>query len=474
MPLIDEPFKRVAVDLVGPLYPVTDRSNRYILTLVDYATRYPEAVALSGIETERVAEALVDIICRVGVPQEMLTDMSSQFTFQLMMEVSRLISMKQLTTTVYHPICNGLDERFNGSIKLMVKRMCAERPKAWDKYINPLLFAYREIPQESLKFSPFELVYGRSVIGPMTILKELWTKEISDPEIKSTYQFVIDLRDKLESTCKLAKENLKSASSKYKVLYDKTAKVRNLKVGDKVLVLLPTDKNKLLMQWKGPFPTVGKIGNADYRVDMNGKIKTYHANLLKRYMDRINPESLDNGHNTLPVVNTAAIHLEEECDDAKGELEKLPVTISSENPEQVDINPMLSDEQQQQVKKLLNEFTDVLSDKPGSTHLLQHGIKITTDTPIKLKPYPIPFSIKETVIDEVRKMIDMGIIERSESPYSSPIVIVKKKDKTNRFCIDLRSLNKHTVFDAELMPNSEDMFSKLAGHKYISRIDLSK
>jgi len=107
-------------------------------------------------------------------------------------------------------------------------------------------------------------VYGRSVRGPMTILKELWTKEISDPEIKSTYQFVIDLRDKLESTCKLAKENLKLASSKYKVLYDRTAKVRNLKVGDKVLVFLPTDKNKLLMQWKGPFPIVGKIGNADY------------------------------------------------------------------------------------------------------------------------------------------------------------------------------------------------------------------
>jgi len=149
MPLIDEPFKRVAVDLVGPLYPLTDRGNRYILTLVDYATRYPEAVALSGIETERVAEALVDIFCRVGVPQEMLTDMGSQFTSHLMMEVSRLISMKQLTTTVYHPICNGLVERFNGSLKLMLKRMCAERPKDWDKYINPLLFAYREIPQES-------------------------------------------------------------------------------------------------------------------------------------------------------------------------------------------------------------------------------------------------------------------------------------------------------------------------------------
>ena len=58
MPLIDEPFQRVAVDLVGPLFPSTDKGNRYILTLVDYATRYSEVIALPNIETERVAEAL--------------------------------------------------------------------------------------------------------------------------------------------------------------------------------------------------------------------------------------------------------------------------------------------------------------------------------------------------------------------------------------------------------------------------------
>ena len=105
MPLIDEPFQRVAVDLVGPIQPATTKGNRYILTLVDYATRFPEAVPLSNIETERVAEALVDIFCRVGVPREMLSDMGSQFTSGLMSEVSRLVSMKHLTTTPYHPIC---------------------------------------------------------------------------------------------------------------------------------------------------------------------------------------------------------------------------------------------------------------------------------------------------------------------------------------------------------------------------------
>ena len=94
MPLIDEPFQRVAVDLVGPLSPVTEKGNRYILTLVDYATRYPEAIALPGIETERVAEALMEMFSRIGVPREMLTDMGSQFTSSLMSEVSRLISLK--------------------------------------------------------------------------------------------------------------------------------------------------------------------------------------------------------------------------------------------------------------------------------------------------------------------------------------------------------------------------------------------
>jgi hypothetical protein len=173
MPVIDIPFRRVAVDIVGPLVPITDKGTRYILTLVDYATRYPEAVALPSIETERVAEALVEVFCRVGFPREILMDRGAQFTSGVMAEMSRLISVKQLMTTPYHPMCNGLVERFNGTLKLMLKRLCAERPRDWDRYLGPALFAYREVPQESSRFSPFELLYGWPVRGPMTILKRV-------------------------------------------------------------------------------------------------------------------------------------------------------------------------------------------------------------------------------------------------------------------------------------------------------------
>ena len=95
---------------------------------MDYVTRYPEAVALQSIEAERVEEALVEMYSRVGVPAEMPTDMGSQFASGVMKEVSRFSSLKQMTTTLYNPACNGLVEKFNGTLKQMLKRMCIEIP----------------------------------------------------------------------------------------------------------------------------------------------------------------------------------------------------------------------------------------------------------------------------------------------------------------------------------------------------------
>ena len=65
IPLIDKPFKKVAIDLVGPIAPTSDKAHRYILTLMDYATRYPEAVPLKNIDTQTVAEALLNLYSRV-------------------------------------------------------------------------------------------------------------------------------------------------------------------------------------------------------------------------------------------------------------------------------------------------------------------------------------------------------------------------------------------------------------------------
>ena len=117
------PFKRVAVDISGPVAPLSEARYRYILTLVIYVTRYPEAVSLKKITTETVAEALLSIYSRVGIPEEVFTDQGTQFKPECMQEVSRLLSIKGLTSTPCHPICNGLVERWNGILKSMLKRL---------------------------------------------------------------------------------------------------------------------------------------------------------------------------------------------------------------------------------------------------------------------------------------------------------------------------------------------------------------
>ena len=79
------------------------------------------------------------------------------------------------------------------TLKQMLRRMYTERPKDWDNYLPALLLAIREVPQESLGFSPFELLYGRNVNGPMAILRELWSGKAPDEQVLSTYQYVIEL-----------------------------------------------------------------------------------------------------------------------------------------------------------------------------------------------------------------------------------------------------------------------------------------
>ena len=108
--------------------------------------------------------------------------------------------------------------------------------------MNPLLFAYWEVPQESTGFAPFELLFGRTVRGPMQILRQLWTKDNTLEEIKTSYQYVFELREKTEQILKIAREELERAQGKYKVYCTKR---RTLSAGDRVLILLPTESNKL-------------------------------------------------------------------------------------------------------------------------------------------------------------------------------------------------------------------------------------
>ena len=469
-PLIDTPFDRIAVDIVGPIVPCSARGHRYILVVVDYASKYPEAVPVKSIEAERVAEELVNIYTRLGFPREVLTDQGGQFISNVMKEVSRLLSIKGLVTTPYNPKCNGLVERFNGTLKMMLKKMCDEKPKDWDRYIAPLLFAYRETPQESTGFAPFEILFGRTVRGPMQILKELWTKDLEQPETKSTYQYVLDLRDRLENTCKIVRDAVEKAKVKHKTYYDKKARSRQYDEGDEVLLLLPTDKNKLLMQWKGPYKIVKKQSRMDYTIDLGTRLKTFHINLLKKYIrrDEIVDKCQANAtvdvtqpEQIMQIVCTAVVE-ESDCDmdeqdhdnggiliTSKNNLIPLPTVEQTETYKDVQVNPKLEKEQINLIKEIDEDFQDVLSDIPSRSKVGCHGVKLTDHKTVRRKPYPVPHALRPGVEEELNKMEKLGIIERCESPYASPLVVVRTPGKKDRYAVDYRFINEKTVFDAE-------------------------
>jgi len=191
MPIIGVPFQRVGIALIGHISPASSFGCRFVLTVVDYATRYPEAVALKGIITQEVAEALCKIFSRVGIPSQIVSDQGSRFVSVVMKELYRLLSIQRVTSSPYHPQCNGVVERFNGTLKSMLKKLCVERPTDWDRYVEAVLFAYREVKQDTLGFSPLELLYGRTVTGPMAILRELWSKEIQKKKRRAHFSMIL-------------------------------------------------------------------------------------------------------------------------------------------------------------------------------------------------------------------------------------------------------------------------------------------
>ena len=483
MPLMTTPFHKIAIDLVGPITPVSSQGNRYILTCVDYATRWPEAVALPSIDTERVAEALVSIFCRLGFPKEILSDRGSQFTSNLMREVCRLISVRQAFTTPYHPMANGLNEKFNGTLKAMLRKMCQERPNDWDRYLPAVLFAYREVPQASTGFSPFELLYGRTVNGPVKLLKELWTNVGDADDLHNTYEYVTRLRNRLEETCSLVENSLKEASVKYKHHYDKKARKKPFDVGDKVLLLLPTDSNKLLLNWKGPFQITEKVGDLDYKIKISeDKSKIFHANLLKKYESRVVCGTAAEGVAADVTVDGAAD--KGEClsvsviESNDTYFDDVPIETCEINEQEdftmVEINPELSTHQIVELQDLICEYKDIFSDKPGRTSLVKHVIKVTDHTPIRERPYPIPFSTREALQNEIENMLQEGIIEKSCTEYCAPIVMVKKPDGSFRFCVNYKKLNKVTKFDCEPMNKPEDIIVTLREKTLFSKIDFCK
>jgi len=162
-PTPDARFDVVHIDLVGPLPP--SRGYTYLLTCVDRFTRWPEAIPLSNISAETVAQAFLSgWIARFGVPSTLITDRGRQFESQLWHTLMQLLGIKRARTTSYHPQSNGMVERFHRQLKGALKAQ--PQPDAWMDSLPLVLLGIRTALKEDIASTTAEMVYGTTLRLP--------------------------------------------------------------------------------------------------------------------------------------------------------------------------------------------------------------------------------------------------------------------------------------------------------------------
>ena len=126
------------------------------------------------------------------------------------------------------------------------------------------------------------------------------------------------------------------------------------------------------------------------------------------------------------------------------------------------------------VDEIIKEFPDVFKEEKilSTTHITECDIDTGNHKPIKQRAYRTPLQKRKVIEEELDKMLESGVIEPSNSNWSSPVTVQPKKDGTNRFCIDFRRINEITADEITVLPRIQDIFDSLGRKKFFTTIDL--
>lgn len=159
VPSVAVPFERWALDFMGP-YDVTSSGNRYILTAIDYATRWVVCSAVPEATNETVVSFLHNLITDHGCPTEIITDRGKAFLAKAVEDFCRKHKIVRLITTPYHPQTNGMVERMHAMLGHALTTLTNGHSLLWDLFLKQALFAIRVRRHAVTKYSPYFLVYG--------------------------------------------------------------------------------------------------------------------------------------------------------------------------------------------------------------------------------------------------------------------------------------------------------------------------
>lgn len=191
------------------------------------------------------------------------------------------------------------------------------------------------------------------------------------------------------------------------------------------------------------------------------------------------------GRAVVPMVNLSDEDFTIKKGDTvtRGVLFNEVVSKNKEHNREINQEPVLAEEivsdltadQVEEVLTLLNEYKDLIARnlrQVGCTHLTEMKLVLKDERPVVYRPYRISYKEREKVRDIIDELKEADIVEDSESPYASPILLVKKKTGDVRMCVDYRELNKKTVPDKYPLPRIDDQLDRLHGNAYFTSLDL--
>ena len=474
IPAVQEPFSRIIVDCVGPL-PKTRSGNHYLLTIMCASTRFSLAIPLRNIKAKTIVKASTKFFTLVGLPSSIQSDQGSNSMSGVFQQVMYELGINHYKSSAYHTQSQGALERWQQTLKTMRKIYCFETEKDWDEAIHLLLFAAQESVQESLGFSPFELVFGHTVEGPLKLLKE---KLLSDSSKSiNLLQYVSDFRTKLYRPCELARVNLSSSQKSIKTKYDVDAVERNFKSGQKALALLPVPGNPLNSRFFGRYVIEKKLSDLNYVVvspDRRKQTQLCHIKKLKRHVERNSDPVLQPVIVIVVVSEPKKALVSELSSNSFGPTDTTRLTNTDVLRNLDSKLSHLSQSQRQDLKRLLLEIEHLFPDVPTRTDQIYHDVDVGNADPIKQHPYRLNPSRQKYLKEEIKYLLENNLIEPSNSSWSSPCILVPKPDGSYRMCTDYRKVNSVTKTDTFPILRMDDCIDKLGKAKYVTKFDLLK
>ena len=345
-----QPLELVSMDFLA-LEP-SKGGQQYVLIITDHFTRFAQAYPSKNMSAKTTAELFFhNFVVHYGLPMRIHSDKGANFVGKVMTELCQLLKIDKSSTTPYHPMGNGMCERFNRTLCDMLGTLDPTAKRDWKTHIGPLVHAYNCTQHESTGYSPYYLMFGRHPRLPVDLAFGL---DIEPSKPKSLLQYTKSLRDRLKQAYELASGQVKKSQTHQKSYYDEKARAAVLTVGDRVLVKVVAfeGRHKLADKWEDdvyvilnqpnpsiPVFTVGKENG-------EGRKRTLHRNLLLPIGAILRkelpiPKPRQRLHVPTPAVRTRRQDLTSESDsdgdDSDSDEELMPIPISSiESPDLAD------------------------------------------------------------------------------------------------------------------------------------------